>query len=209
MLLKYTNWLKKTNTLGIPHKGIVMDNIDPRFIGRLKIKILGRFEDEDTTKLPWVYPRNKTGLGGKNDSSGFVVPEIESELIVEFPTNDIYFPVYTGYWQSILTHQTDKDEEVDKFNIDEDYPESYGHRDSTNTYWKINKTKKYLEVKHTSGTKIMINTEGDLMIDVKGDYHMNVAGEIHMTSQKGRFEQSSVIHHNTAGLSNPIYDKKA
>lgn len=196
MLLKPLEWLEKVNNLKRPHKGTVKDNMDPLMLGRLKIKVEKMFEDSDPEKLPWVYPANATGLGGTKDASGFVVPEIESEVTVEFPFDDIYFPFYTSYWQSSLNHQKD---------FDQDYPETYGWRDKTFNRFKINKKAKFIEFVHSSGTKIQINKDGDLMLDIVGGLHIKVAKDIHVKSVLGKYEDSQVIHHNS-GLANPIYD---
>lgn len=196
MLVKPIEWLKKAGNLRFPHRGVVVDNADPKKLGRLKVEIKNLLEG-DKQFLPYVYPKNPYGLGGKDDCSGFSVPEIGSELTIVFPYENIYMGFYDGYWQSELNHQ---------ILFDEDYPNSYGFRDSTNSHWIANKTKKYTEFKHTSGTKIMINEKGDLMFVVKGGLHFDVEGEIHTKSGGNLNEDSPQIWHNS-GKASPIYNK--
>lgn len=171
MLIKLPEWLQKINNLNFPHKGTVLDNVDPKKLGRVKVQILELLEGT-ASQLPWVYPQNPYGLGGKSNSSGFSVPEIGSELIIVFPYDDIYFPFYTGYWQSEGTHQS---------LFDEDYPNSYGFRDSLGNYVKINKTQKTLDLRHSSGAQIQIDAAGNVTITTPQDNDEVVAGDKRIT----------------------------
>lgn len=167
MFVKFSEVVKRVNHLSIPHKAIVLDNIDSLKLGRVKVSISGLIEETDTTKLPWVYPRNNYGLGGKSDSSSFSVPEIGSELVVQFPFDDIYSGFYVGYWQSSTTHQTD---------FDVDYPETYGHRDSKGNIVKVNKSTGDVEIKHFSGTKIIVKNNGDIELIAIGQVTNTISG---------------------------------
>lgn len=159
MFIKVIEFLNKSKPLTNPYKGVVVDNEDPRFLGRVKCTIASLFEDGvDSDLLPWIAPINQAGLGGRGDSSSFYVPELGSELIIEFPYECIYTGFYTGFWQSNTTHQG-------LFN--EDYPNSYGFVDKQNTFFKINKTKRYLEIGHTSGSYIKFDNNGDIEISSK------------------------------------------
>jgi hypothetical protein len=152
--------MKPVNTLGVPYKGKVVDNADPKRLGRVKVLVEGLLEDPTPANLPWVYQKSPSGMGGRTDLSSFSAPEIGSELIVEFPYGDIYAGFYSGYWQSEETHQG---------YLDEDYPHSYGFRDIQNTFLKINKAKKILEFQHASGARMYIDSDSaiELMSDKK------------------------------------------
>lgn len=172
MIIKPLEHLKKVDNLKMTHKGIVVFNNDPKKLGRVKCTIKGQFEESDDTKLPWVFPLNSYGLGGKSDSSLFSVPEVDSELAIVFPYDDIYMPMYIGYWQSTKTHQV---------RFDEDYPESYGGEDSTGTFWIVNKTKSFIEFEHTSGTKVRINNEGVMTLVIVKDKIEDIAENYSLT----------------------------
>lgn len=151
MLIKPVDFMKRNDILSVPQRGIVVDNNDPKKIGRVKCTIPGLFEETDFDKLPWVAPWREAKLGGSPDSSSMAAPELESELAIEFPFKNIYFPFYTGAWVNDLSS-------IGLFF--EDYPESYGSRDTQNTYTKINKAKRYAEFRHTSNTRFRVEKDG-------------------------------------------------
>lgn len=173
MFLKLAEVVKKINHLSIPHKAIVKDNTDSLNLGRVKVTIVGLIEETDITKLPYVYPKNSYGLGGKINSSGFSVPEIGSELIVEFPFDDIYSGFYTGYWQSATTHQSD---------FDVNYPETYGWRDSKGNIIKINKSTGDVDIEHFSGSKLVMKNNGDIELTGIAKLTANITGDASITS---------------------------
>lgn len=94
-------------------------------------------------------------LGGGTNSSSFSVPEIGSEVFVEFPYQDIYSGFYSYYLQSAKTHQGF---------LDEDYPNSYGFRDSGGTQLKIDKAKQFLEFIHASGAQFYIDNTSTITL---------------------------------------------
>jgi len=162
MFIKFTGNLKKPKFLAIPWKAEVVDNKDPDKLGKVKIKVLGLIEGE-VSDLPWAYPLNPSGLGGKPDSSSFAVPEIGSFIQVNFPYYDIYFPFYSGYWQDKTTHQPV---------FDEDYPESFGSIASDG-----------FEFFHNKKTKITrFKLPGNTTITQTGTYTMNASGQVVLTA---------------------------
>lgn len=150
MFIKPVDHIQKTKPFSKPYKGTVVSNDDPRQINRIKVNIPG-FIEGDEEDLPWIFADNPAGLGGREDLSGSTVPVVGSQVKVEFPFEDIYSGFYTGYWQSEGTHQGSV--------FNEDYPESYGFRDEQGTHVKINKTKKFFELQHTSGARVFIDEE--------------------------------------------------
>ena len=197
MLVKASEFLTPSNNLSKQWKGVVKDNNDPLKLGRIKCLILGlTSEDADIDSLPWISCINPTGLGGSSDSSSFAVPELESEVIVEFPTRDIYFPVYVGYWQHSLTHQTD---------FNEDYPNSYGFRDSTGNKFFVNKQKGFAEFIHAAGSAIRFEDDGGITIrsrrkvrfesdDGATDYEFDMQEGGMRSNPKAETEQGGAAH---------------
>jgi len=165
MFIKLGENLSKTLPLKRVYKGIVVDNVDPLKLKRVKVSILG-FIEGSASELPWCFPKNETFLGGSNNSGKVAVPEVGSELEVRFPFEDIYSPFYDGYWCSSKTSISD---------FDADYPNSYGFKDSTGTKLVINKAQKTLKFDHTSGITFEMSQDGKLTIDIPQDFTFTTA----------------------------------
>lgn len=170
MFLKYIEWLDKQNNLKVPQVGIVKDNDDPKKLGRIKCVIQGLLEGLSIDSLPWIYPYNPYGQGGRVDLSEFQVPEVDTEVVIEFQ-GSIYHGYYKGYFQSERTHQT---------LFDENYPDSYGSIDSTISWWRVNKSEQYSEYYHVSGTTIRIDKDGNLYIHNPGNVDWNIGKSLHL-----------------------------
>lgn len=186
-LFKIAEHLSHTDNLKYPHKGRVLktDEEEPLKLGRVKCVVKGLYEDTagDLEKIPWHYPQNPYGLGGRPDSSWFSVPELESEVTVVFPFGDIYHPYYQGYWQSDLTHQ--------HLLFNEDYPHSYGFIDSTTEWFKVNKKgdakadsyieffRKYLKdlVRIDEAGNFWIHIPNSLYVKIDEDSRIEIGGE--------------------------------
>jgi len=178
MLVNFVEQMSRVDNLSYPHKGIVVFNQDPKKLGRIKCEVFGLFEGPHED-LPWCFPHNSYGLGGGGSSepynSWFSVPEVGTELEIRFPYKDIYHPMYYGFWQSESTHQV---------GFDSDYPESYGFRDSTGNYFKVNKETGYVKVKHgPSGSYFDIDSEGNLTIFTKGNVRWHIGGNLVISSE--------------------------
>jgi len=167
VLIKINEWMKPNRNLAQPHRGVVKDNADPLKLGRLKIEISNLLVGT-TADLPWVYPQNPYGLGGASTSSGFSVPEINSELVVVFPFKNIYAPVYTGYWQNTTNHQSV---------FDTNYPESYGFRDSKGNIFHVDKTAGTTKYTHHTGSYIEILNNGDININSSAAINTTSVGD--------------------------------
>lgn len=172
MIINLLDNLRKQDPLKSPHRGIVVDNDDPKKLGRVKVFIKGIMEETDIAKLPWVYPQMSAGLGGRKDSSFFAVPEKNSELVIRFQNGDIYSPYIAGRWHNEQSNQQSL--------FDEDYPDSYGHMDSTGTFLRINKKEQYTEFKHVSGFYCKVDKDGNLDIHVPGTVTWNIQGDSHL-----------------------------
>lgn len=81
--LKDTNWLGK-----------VVDNQDPDFEGKIKVRVFGKFDDISDEDLPWARPCVRI-TGGSATGSGFhSSPKIDSIVGIQFDNGDIYAPEY-------------------------------------------------------------------------------------------------------------------
>lgn len=149
MLIKVIENLKSTNIFSRPYKGVVVENKDPKQLRRVKVSVPGLVEGT-VDELPWFHIQSSAGLGGGTDHR---IPNIDSEVIVEFPFEDIYTGFVTGFWQSSATA-------AGRFN--EDYPDSWGVDDGSGTYFQVNRAKNFAELQHSSGSKIRMNADGSI-----------------------------------------------
>lgn len=181
MLLKLSNFIEPNNHLAKrKFKGVVVDNDDPLKLGRVCCTIAGLVEETTVSKLPWIAPDPLFGgAGGSGGEGGFFVPILASELVIEFPFDDIYSPFFTGFWQSSATHQGI---------FDEDYPNIYGFTDEQTTRWSVNRAKKEAEFHHTSGSVVKFDSDGTITITSKKS--------INFESEDGR---TTFVHDLNAG----------
>lgn len=85
------------NLLGTKWLGEVVDNEDPDFLGKVKVKVWGKFDQIDTNIIPWALPDNLM-TGGSESGAGFhSVAKKGSIVEVEFNNGDLYTPK----WKSI------------------------------------------------------------------------------------------------------------
>lgn len=170
-MIKSVDHLKKVDLLETQQIGRVVDNKDPRMLQRVRVYVRGVYEDPDTSKLPWVFPKSDAGLGGKPDSSNFQVPEIGSEVLVFWPNKDIYHPFYEGRRLNELS--------APKEPFDDCYPHSYGQIDSTLQWWKVNKEQKSTEYFSKELGKLMYwDGAGNLHLNIPANLILHVGGEL-------------------------------
>lgn len=79
--LKDTRWL-----------GQVIDNLDPDFEGKIKVRVFGKFDELEDEQLPWSYPTNFYTAGSADGSGYFSIPKIGSIVEIVFDNGDIYLP---------------------------------------------------------------------------------------------------------------------
>lgn len=164
-MIKIMEFLGRTNSLSKPHRGLVVDNNDPKKLQRVRCTIDGLMNGPVET-LPWIYPQNPPGFGARQDIGSMTPPSVNSELVIEFPTEDIYAAFYTGTWQSKDTHPG---------TFDEDYPNSYGFTDDAGNTFRVNKAKRFSEWNTGAGSRIRF--DGDSTIELRSRKAINLVSE--------------------------------
>lgn len=152
MLISTADKFKKGGSLAGLYRGVVFDNVDPKGLGRLKIFVEGRLQ-ATAENLPWSFPKSPAEQGGSQNSPMPKIPEIGSVLVVEFPFDDVYFPVYSGKWLSTNTAPS---------GFLEDYLNVSHNLDEEGNGTSINKTKQEMETKHSSGSLSRIEKDGTI-----------------------------------------------
>lgn len=74
--------------------GEVVDIADPLKIGRIKIKVYGKFDLVPTADIPWAYPGMNISAGSATGGSFFSVPKVGSVVSVRFDQGNLYHPEY-------------------------------------------------------------------------------------------------------------------
>ena len=75
--------------------GIVVNNNDPDFSGRCKIRVYGLMDDIEDSLLPWFTPINNCIFSG-NGNGALSIPKIGTYVRVNFANDDIYSGEYTA-----------------------------------------------------------------------------------------------------------------
>ena len=141
------------------YPAIVVDNDDPRQIGRIRARIDGLHEGIKDNELPWSIPKYEhcNGAFNKGDADvkrcgNFYVPKIDSKVCIQFPQNgDPHHSIYTGY--------TVDDETM--------LPES-----------KVNYPDRAV-VRFANGMFMIVDTKtNEIFINNPGDMHMTILGSV-------------------------------
>lgn len=84
-----------TNPFYGNYRGLVVDNLDPAGLGRIKVKVYPMFKGiEDPFLLPWAVPAMSLFAGAGVGYGSFAVPAVDSFVFVFFEAGNIHQPVY-------------------------------------------------------------------------------------------------------------------
>ena len=140
--------------------GTVEDNKDPEKRGRVKV-YAAPYENMTTEELPWAC-RQGDPHGNSPDNAGLNVPEIGSQVRIYFPNQDMTAPYYTGAELNDINRSTF---------FDENYPNTYGYKDSKGNFMKINKEKETIHLQHSSTSNVKVSPEGSMQVELSnGSY---------------------------------------
>lgn len=84
----------KDNLDGTVWLGEVVDIADPLKVGRIKVKVFGKFDQIPTEDIPWAYPGNNISSGSPSGGSFFSVPKLNSIVSIKFDQGNLYHPEY-------------------------------------------------------------------------------------------------------------------
>jgi len=87
--------IKKPDRLSdIDWLGEVVDIEDPHFLGRVKVKVFGKFDLLENDFIPWATPSTSITAASETGGGFFSVPKLNSIVSIKFDNNSIYEPVY-------------------------------------------------------------------------------------------------------------------
>lgn len=74
--------------------GVIIDNMDPEFRGRCKIRVFGVYDDIEDAALPWAFQRFEISFGANGGSGKISIPKVGSIVHVQFNNDNYYSPEY-------------------------------------------------------------------------------------------------------------------
>jgi len=157
MLIKPFDMLFKNrpDVESMSYIGMVEDNEDPKKLGRLRVRI-EPYTDYKSEDLPWANPTMDKS-GNSPDNCGLNIPEKGSQVRVYFPSQDLTAPYYMGAELNELNRTTF---------FDEDYPNSYGYKDSKGNFVRVNKAQERIHAQHSSGSNFKVTSQGDMQCEL-------------------------------------------
>lgn len=188
------------NNANQKHKGFVVDNEDPKKMGRIKCIVPNILEADNNDDLPWCYP-----LASRNNFNNYqqtiMIPDIDDEVEITFYNDDYYVPYYSG-------QISNPDYVSDVFK--EDYPHTFGTVFPVNEagteigFFRVNRVKEVIDIK--LGTNYLsfdlknkqtnCEIDGDYFVHVKGNYSVVVDEDYSLETKKNtllKADDSTVI----------------
>ena len=138
--------------------GTVVDNNDPKKLGRLKINVPTVYGNIKTDDLPWASPSFPYGY---HDRGIFFVPEVGALVTVMFLNNS----PYTAVWMGAIHREDDNI-------VPQEIKENYPNRKEIKTkvgYILFDDETNYIQIKHKNGSEIVFSDNGDIVIHAAKD----------------------------------------
>lgn len=153
-------------------RGVVVDNNDPLKLERIKVSIVGLYESNDTSVLPWCVSFKRMFFGSGAGYGEFGVPRLGSVVAVMLQHGDPHFPVYMG---AILQSGNEVAEAATN------YPHRYGFKDPVGNIFYVDMQSGEVKFQHKSGTHITINNDGSVNITTEGNVTETIKGNLTLT----------------------------
>lgn len=165
----------------------VVDNNDPTFNYRVKVRLDHLHDTIKDDALPWAAKLDSSFMGMNGSHSLHSVPEKGSKVLVIAVANDPNSLLYMGclYKKSNSTPSGN------------DYLNSYGIYNSSGEFIKLDKVQKLLELVWSG--KININNIKEMNITVNGDVNLNAKNINVKSSSAIKVEATSTIDIKSTG----------
>lgn len=138
------------------HRGVVLDNNDPRQLGRLKINVFGIYKNIPVASIPWAVPMFPVGFGSGVGYGIFTVPEVGSHVFVMFEGLDVNQPLYIGSAPDAV-HGLPSERT-------NNYPRRRIIKSTSGIVIYVDDNEKEIKASHPSGAYIKIDASGNVVI---------------------------------------------
>jgi hypothetical protein len=200
------------NLVGTTWVGEVIDIEDPLFLGRVRVRVFGKFDTRENAydkkskyvipddAVPWAYPAGYFSGGSKSGSGTFSVPKKGSIVNITFENGNPYYPEY-----SFQVHISDdlvaeiKDSYANAQSLMYDTVTAGGvkvfftEKKGLMLDYKKNtiniKPDESIEVKNAGGDVIVLTKDGNLSIKVRAD--------VKVECKNAKVTASEKVHLNT------------
>lgn len=152
------------------HVGTVIFNDDPNRQQRIKATVPGFLTDTSADNLPWIGPVAQSPFGNTVGFGTVRVPVIGSLVIIKFQGGDKNHGVYEGYACTMAMGQAMPVE------LSTNYPNRYGYWDPKGNIAFTDLTTGEMQIRHYTGTKIDIDTNGNVIGTFVKDVTATIAG---------------------------------
>lgn len=167
--------------------GFVVNNMDPEFRGRVKILIIGKYDELPESVIPWAIP-DIAYLGSMKGN--FIVPNVGTILRGYFDSGDIHKPVFDSVAFNI------NNTAVGRTNIKSNYPNKMILMQTDNgECLTLDRKTGETRFAHRSGTLLIIDKSGNVNISVSesnANFKLNVPnGNVNISTNSGKIDINS------------------
>ena len=74
--------------------GVIIDNKDPEFRARCKVRVFGVYDDIPDENLPWAFQRFDLSFGDNGGSGRVSIPKVGGIVHIQFNNGNYYAPEY-------------------------------------------------------------------------------------------------------------------
>jgi len=165
------------------YRGLVVNNNDPEFYGRVKIRVIGVFDDIEDSILPWAEYADPM-MGGQSGFGAFIIPDVGSYVWCFFENGNHMNPVYFAGAPAKPHLPPER--------LEADHPESRGNPEyPKNRVWRTQSghtlefddtpDNEKIRISHKSGTQTVMFANGDVYERVVGNVKRVVLGNVEET----------------------------
>lgn len=141
------------------YEAIVVNNDDPRKLGRIRARIIGIQDGISNDALPWAIPDWDHADGSSNISGTFAVPKTNTKVWLRFQQGKPAFPMYCGFHEDLETRME----------------ESLYHYPNRKVFRMQNKA---MLVVDTEDNVAYIRNPGNVKIYIDGNVELEITGNV-------------------------------